>query len=64
MYGLFKGFSGGSDGKESACKAGDPSSEKFPGEVNGYPLQYFCLKNCVDRGPWHSTVYGVAKSQT
>ena len=34
----------GSDGKESACSAGDPGSipgsERFPGEGNGNPLQY------------------------
>ena len=38
------GFPGGSDGKESACNAGDlgliPGLERFPGEGNGYPLQY------------------------
>jgi len=32
----------GSDGKESACKAGDldsiPGSGRSPGEGNGYPL--------------------------
>ena len=35
------GFPGGSDGKESACSAGDlgliPGSEKSAGEENGYP---------------------------
>ena len=40
------GFPGGSDGKESACKAGDlgsiPGLERSPGEGIGYPLQYFC----------------------
>ena len=39
----------GSDGKESACKAGDPGSiprlGRAPGERNGYPLQYSCLEN-------------------
>ena len=39
-----KGFSGGSDGKESACNAGDPGSipglGSSPGEGIGYPLQY------------------------
>ena len=48
-------FPGGSDGKESACSAGDlgltPASERWPGEENGSPLQYFCLENCMDRGP-------------
>ena len=40
----FKGFSGGSAGKESACNAGDPGlipgSERSFGEGIGYPLQY------------------------
>ena len=38
------GFPGGSDGKESACSAGDlgliPVSGRSSGEGNGYPLQY------------------------
>ena len=38
------GFPGGSDGKESACNAGDPGSipglEKSPGGEHGNPLQY------------------------
>ena len=25
---------------------------------NGYPLQYSCLKNAVDRGPWQAAVQG------
>ena len=37
-------FPRGSDGKESACKEGDPGSipglGRSPGEGNGYPLQY------------------------
>ena len=54
--------------KESACNAGDPGS--IPGlgislrKWNGYPLQYYCLKNSMDRGAWWATVHGVAKSQT
>ena len=43
-----KGFSGGSDGEESACNEGDlgliPGSGRFPGEGNGNPLQYFCCR--------------------
>ena len=39
------GFPGGSDGKASACNAGDagsiPGSGRSPGEGIGYPLQYF-----------------------
>ena len=42
------GFPGGSDGKESACNVGDPrsvlGSGRFPGEGNGYPLQYSCWR--------------------
>src|SRR5574337_201191 len=59
------GFPGGSDGKASACNAGDlgliPGSGRSPGEGNGNPLQYFCLENSVDRGAWWATVHGVAK---
>ena len=62
------GFSGGSDGKESACNVGDLSSipwvGRFPGEGNGYPLQYSCLENSMDRGVWWDTVHGAPKSQT
>ena len=56
-----KGFPGGS-GKESACQRGfDPWVRKIPGEGNGNPLQYSCLGNPMDRGPWRATVHGVAK---
>ena len=44
---LIWGFPGGSDGKASACNAGDlgliPGSGRCPGEGNGNPLQYSCL---------------------
>ena len=57
------GFPGGSAGKESACNAGDPGlipgSERSPGEGNGNPLQYSCLKNPMDRGIWQARVHGV-----
>ena len=62
------GFPGGSDGKASVCNAGDPGLipglGRTPGEVNGYPVQYSCLENSMDRGAWQGTVQGVAKSQT
>ena len=62
------GFPGGSDGKASACNAGDPGSvpgsERFPGEGNGHPLQYPSLEDPMDRGTWWATVHGVTKSQT
>ena len=41
-----------------------PESRRFPGEGNGYPLQYSCLENSVDRGAWQATVPGIAKSLT
>ena len=28
-----------------------PGSGRSPGERNGYPLQYSCLENPMDRGP-------------
>ena len=62
------GFPGGSDGKESACSAGEPGSilgsGRSPGEGNDNPLQYSCLKNSTDRGAWRATIHGVAKSRT
>ena len=60
------GFSGGSDGKESACNAGDPSSilglGRSSGERNGYPLQYSCPGNSMVRGAWRAMAHGVAES--
>ena len=42
-------FPGGSDGKESACSAGDlgsiPGLRRSPGGGHGNPLQYSCLEN-------------------
>ena len=62
---LFKGFPGG---LESACNAGDPGSipglGRCPGEGNGYPLQYSCLENPMDRGAWWATVHGIVSSWT
>ena len=56
------GFPGGSDGKESACDAGDigdaysiPGLVRSPGEGHGNPLQYSCLENPVDQGAWRAT---------
>ena len=36
-------------------------SGRSPGEENGYPLQYSCLENSMDRGDWQATVHGVAE---
>ena len=55
-------------GKESAFSGGDPGWilwwGRFPGKGSGYPLQYSCLKNPMDRGAWWAMVHGVTKSQT
>ena len=54
MVGRIIDFPCGSDGKESACNAGDlgliPGSGTSPGEGTGNPLQYSCLENSMDRG--------------
>ena len=39
-----------------------PGLERSPGEGNGNPLQYSCLGNPIDGGPWWATVHGVTKS--
>ena len=58
----------GSDGKASACNAGDlgsiPGLERSPGEGNGSPLQYSCLESPIDGGAWWAIAHGVAKSWT
>ena len=41
-----------------------PGSGISPGEGNGYPLQYSCLENPMDRGAWWATVHGIMKNQT
>ena len=58
-------------GKEFACNAGYtgdvgliPGSRRSPGGGNGNPLQYFGLKNPMDREAWWSIVQRVTKSQT
>ena len=61
-------FPGGSDGKETACNAGDPGLipglGRSPREENGYSLQYSCLENSMDRGAWQAIVHGATKSLT
>ena len=47
-------FPSSSDGKESACNAGDPGLipglGRSPGGGKGYPLQYSGPENCMDPG--------------
>ena len=62
------GFPGGSDGKESTCKVGDlgsvPGLGRSLGEGNGYPLQYSCLENSMDRGAWQAAAHGITEPDT
>ena len=66
QHGNYKGFPGGSVGKESACNAEEPGSipglGRSPGEGNGNQFQYSCLENSMDRGAWQATVHGVTES--
>ena len=38
-----------------------PGSGRSPGEGHGYPLQYACLENSMDREAWQATVHGLTK---
>ena len=51
--------------KNSPANSGDikdkgsiPGSGRSPGDGNGSPLQYSCLKNPMDTGAWQATVFG------
>ena len=60
---VFINFPAGSDGKESACNAGDPGlipgSGRSPGERNSYPRQFSGLESSMD-----CIVHWVTKSRT
>ena len=43
------GFPGGRDTKDLDLITG---WGRYAGEGNGYPLQYSCLENPMNRGPW------------
>ena len=62
------GFPGGAVVKKPPTSAEDldliPGSGRAPGGGNGYPLQYSCLENPMDRGAWWVPGHGVAKSRT
>ena len=68
MTHYYTGFPSGSESKEPACNVGDPGSipglGRSPGEGNGNPLQYSCLKNPMDSRAWQNTVHGVTKRRT
>ena len=52
--------------KNPPANAGDvgsiPVSGRSPGEGNGNPPEYSCLRNPMDRGAWWAIVHGVAES--
>ena len=71
MIGSGLGFPGGTVVKNPSANAGDardtgliPGSGRSSGGGNDNPLQYSCLEDPMDRGPWQAIVHGVAKSQT
>ena len=64
-----RGFPDGSAVKNLPANSGDtgdvgsaPELGRCPGEGNGTPLQYFCLRNPIDSGAWQAIVHRVAKS--
>ena len=65
-YVVYKGFHGGSYGKEDACNIGDLDSilgsSRSPREGNDNPFQYSCLGNLMDRGSWWATVHGIVRA--
>ena len=58
-------FDHGSVVKNPPANAGDmgsiAGSGRSPGEGNGYPLQYSCPGNPMERGAWWATVHGVSR---
>ena len=65
------GFPGGAGSKEPTCQlrrhkiaSSIPGLERSSEGGHDNPLQYSCLENPMDRGPWWATVHGVAKSRT
>ena len=61
------GFQGGTLTENPPTNTRDmgliPELGRSPEEGNGYPFQYSCLENSMNRGAWQVTVQGVTKSQ-
>ena len=59
------GFPGGSAVETPPANVGDvgltPGLRRFPGEGNGNPLQYSCLRNPMVREAWWATVHWASK---
>ena len=67
----FMGFPGGSVVKNPPANAEDVGNMclilgwgRSPGEGNGNPIQYPCLENPMDRGPWRPIVHGATELDT
>ena len=63
------GFPGGSDGKESACDAGDLGlipglGRSLEGAWQPTPGNILAWRIATDRGAWWATVHRVAESDT
>jgi len=41
-----------------------PGLGRSSGGENGNPLQYSCLENSMDRGPWRAAVHGITNIRT
>ena len=64
LISMWRGYAGGSAGKETTCSVEDlgliPGLGRSPGEGNGYPLQFSGLENSMDC----IIVHGVTKIWT
>ena len=62
----YGGFPGGSDGKESTCQCKRPRFDprKIPWRREGYPLQYSCLENFMERSMAGYSPWGRKESDT
>ena len=67
---LWGGFPGDSVVKNTPANAGDsgdmgsiPGWGRSPGGGCGYPLQYSCLENPMERGAWWAAVHGLSLSR-
>ena len=50
--------------KEPGDTGSIPGLVRSPGEDNGYPLQYSCLENSMNKGAWQAAIHRIAKNRT